>query len=128
MISTKTKKYSRWTKFAVHKILISKKYPYGTNKSIKYFIGYNDYDAIRPPCIKLSQMIRYFECFDGNKTISFKVTDKKLLKNYTKIREKVSNLMDIKFHSEPIYCDNDKKLKIGRDKVNTNFQGKKWKK
>ena len=29
--------------------------------------------------------------------MSFKVTDKRLLKNYTKIWGKVSNLMDIKF-------------------------------
>ena len=61
--------------------------------------------------------------------MSFKVTDKKMLKNYTKIREKVSSLMGIKFDSEPAYGDNDKymktKKKIYRDKVNTNFQGKK---
>ena len=37
-----------------------------------------------------------------------KVTDKKLLKNYTKIWGKVSNLMDTKFDSEPVYGDNDK--------------------
>ena len=30
-----------------------KKEPYGTNKSIKYFIGYNDDDVIRPLYIKL---------------------------------------------------------------------------
>ena len=30
-------------------------------------------------------MIGYVKCFDDNKTMSFKVTDKKLLKNYTKI-------------------------------------------
>ena len=37
--------------------------------------------------------------------------------------------MDIKFDSEPVYGDNDgfikTKVKIYRDKVNTNFQGKK---
>ena len=58
-----------------------------------------------------------------------KVTDKKLLKNYIKIWEKVSNLMDIKFDSEPFYGNNNKyiktKIKIYKDKVNTNFQGKK---
>ena len=56
-------------------------------------------------------MIGYVKCFDSNKTMSFKVTDKKLLKNYTKIWEKVSNLMDIKFDSEPVYGDNDKYIK-----------------
>ena len=61
--------------------------------------------------------------------MSLKVTDKKLLKNYTKICEKVRNLMNIKFCKEFVYGDNDKylkaKVKIYRDKVNTNFQGKK---
>ena len=74
-------------------------------------------------------MIGYVKRFDSNKAMSFKVTDKKLLKNYIKIWEKVSNLTDIKFDSEPVYGNNDKyikaKIKIYKDKVNTNFQGKK---
>ena len=36
-----------------------------------------------------------------------KVTDKKLLKKYTKIWEKVSSLMNIEFDSEPVYGDKD---------------------
>ena len=40
--------------------------------------------------------------------MSFKVSDKKLLKKYNKIRERVSHLMDIKFDSEPVYSDNGK--------------------
>ena len=56
-------------------------------------------------------MIGYVKCFDSNKAMSFKVTDKKLLKNYTKIQEKVSNLMDIKYESEPVYGDNAKYIK-----------------
>ena len=59
----------------------------------------------------------------------FKVVDNKLLKEYTKIWEKVSNLMNIKFDSEPVYGYNDKymktKIKLYGDKINTNFQGKK---
>ena len=106
----KNKKVYKVDDIDVNKILVSKKEPYGTNKSIKYFIGYDD-DDIRPLCIKLPQMIGYVKCFDSNKTMSFKVTDKKLLKNYTKIWEKVSNLMDIKFDSEPVYGDNDKYIK-----------------
>ena len=43
--------------------------------------------------------------------------------------EKVSNLMNIEFDSEPVYGDNDKyiktKIKMYEDRVNTNFQGKK---
>ena len=61
------------------------------------------------------------------KTISFKVIDNKLLKTCI-IIWKVSNLMDIKSDSEPVYGDNDKyvgtKTKICGDKVHANFQGK----
>ena len=61
--------------------------------------------------------------------MSLNITDKKLLKNYTKIWGKVRNLMDIKVDSEPVYDDNDKymkaKIKIYKGKVNTNFQGQK---
>ena len=129
MTSTKTSiQVFKIDEIDVDKILVSKKEPYGTSKSIKYFIGYNDDDVIRPLCVKLPQMIGYVKCFDGNKTMSFKVTNKMLLKRYTKIWEKVSNLMDKKFDSEPFYGDNDKyiktKIKIYRDKVNTNFQSK----
>ena len=56
-------------------------------------------------------MIEYVKCFDSNKTMSFKVTDKKLLKKYSKIWEKVNNLMDIEFDSELVYGDNDKYIK-----------------
>ena len=94
----------------------------------KYFIGYNDNDVIRPLCIKLPQMIGYVKCFDTNETMSFKASDNELLKKYTKIWEKVKNLMSIEFDSEPVYGDNDKykmtKIKLYGDKVNTNFQGK----
>ena len=61
--------------------------------------------------------------------MSFKVSDNKLLKNYTKIWERIRNLMNIKFDSEPVYSDNDKyintKIKLYEDKINTNFQDKK---
>ena len=73
-------------------------------------------------------MIEYVKYFNSNKIMSFKASDNKLLKMYTKIWEKVSSLMNIKFDSEPVYDDNDKyikkKVKIFGDRVNTNFQGK----
>ena len=64
----------------VNKIFVSKKESYGTKNSLKYIIGYNDDDVIRPFCIKLSQMIGYVKHFDSNKAISFKAGDNKLLK------------------------------------------------
>ena len=44
--------------------------------------------------------VRHFK--DGNKTMPLKVTDKKLLKRYIKIWEKISSLMEIEFAKEPI--------------------------
>ena len=79
--------------------------------SLKYFIGYNDDDVIRPLCIKLPQMTDYVKHFDSNKTMSFRVSDNKLLKKYTKIWGRISSLMNIKSDSEPIYGDNDKYIK-----------------
>ena len=37
----------------VDNILVSKKEPYGNKNSLKYFIGCNDNDIIRPLCIRL---------------------------------------------------------------------------
>ena len=95
--------------------------------SLKYFIGYNDDDVIRPVCIKLPEIIGYVKHFDSNKTMSFKASDNKLLRKYNKIWGKISNLINIEFDSEPVY-DNDKyiktKIKMYEDRVNTNFQGK----
>ena len=75
----------------VNNILVSKREPYGTKNSFKYFIGYNDNDIIRPLCIKLLQMTGYLRKFDKNATISFIVKDKQFLKNYTKIWKKLNN-------------------------------------
>ena len=56
-------------------------------------------------------MIAYVKHFDSNKTMSFKASDNKLLKKYNKIWEKIGNLPNIEFDSEPVYPDNDKYIK-----------------
>ena len=65
-------------------------------------------------------MVGYVKHFGSNKTMSFKVSDNKLLKKYNKIWEKISNLMNAEFDSEPVYGDNDKyiktKIKMYQDK------------
>ena len=110
-IFTKTEKLFKIQDIVINKILVSKKESYGTKHSLKYFIGYNDDDVIRPLCIKLLQMIGYVKSFESNKTMSFKVIDNKLLKNYNKIWDKISSLMKVKSDSEPVYGDNDKYIK-----------------
>ena len=55
-------------KLMLTKYQFQKKDPYVTNKSITYFIGYNDDDVIRSLCIKLPQMIGYVKCFEDRYT------------------------------------------------------------
>ena len=113
----------------VNKTVIPKQESYGKKGSSKYFIGYDNNDDLRSLYIKLPQMTGYAKYFDSNKTMSFKVIDKKLIKKYIKIWERVSSFMNIEFDSEPVYDDNDKYIKIKiksyGDKVNTNDQGNK---
>ena len=80
----KNKKSNKIDGIDANKILVSKEEPYGTKNSSKYFIGYNDNDVITPLCIKLPQMTGYVRKFEGNRTMSFKISDKKLLKKYNK--------------------------------------------
>ena len=102
----KNKKLFKIEDIGINKILVSKKESYGKKNLLKYFFGYNHNDVIRPLCIKLLQMIGYVKHLEsGNKTMSFKASDNKLLKNYNKIRKKVNSLMNIKFDNEPVYDD-----------------------
>ena len=47
-------------------LILTKYQFYGTKKSFKYFIGYNDNDVIRVLCVKLSQMNGYAKKFEFN--------------------------------------------------------------
>ena len=52
-----------------NKILVSKREPYGTKNSFKYFIGYNDNDVIKPLCLSLSQITGYTRKSKENTTV-----------------------------------------------------------
>ena len=56
-------------------------------------------------------MTGYVRKFEGNTTISFKVSDKQLLKKHNHIWKRVEKLLTIEFDSEPVYGDNDKYIK-----------------
>ena len=58
---------------------------------IKYFIRHNENDAIRPLCLRLPQMNGYVKKFNENVTMSFRINNKQLLKNYNKIWEKLKS-------------------------------------
>ena len=125
----KNKKIKKIDDINVNNILVSKKEPYSTKNSFKYFIGYNDNDIIRPLCIRLPQMTGYVRKFNENSTMSFRVKDKQLLNNYNKIWEKVEKIMKIDFESKPVYGDDDKyiktKIKTYEKSIITNFHNKK---
>ena len=85
-------------------------------------------------------MTVYINEFDENKnenknknkntiTMSLKVNDKQLLKNYNEIWKKIERLMSIEFDSKPAYGNDDKyiktKIKIYKDSTNKKFCNKK---
>ena len=79
--------------------------------------------------LKVSQMTGYVRKFEGNTIMSFKISDKLLLKNSNEIWKRVEKLLKIEFDSKPVYGDNHKylktKIKIYAGSMITNFQSKK---
>ena len=73
-------------------------------------------------------MTGYTRKFDENATMSFRVNNKQLLKNYNKRWEKVDKLIRIDFESKPLYGDDDKYIKAKIKKyagtMITNFHNK----
>ena len=114
----------------VNKIFLSKIESHGINKSFKYFAGYNVNDVVRPFCLKLSKMTSYIRKFKENITMSLRVNDKQLFKNYNKKWKKTERLMSIDFESKSSYDDDNKyiktKVKIFAGSVITNFHNKKY--
>ena len=112
-----------------NKILLSKKEPYGAKNALKYFIGYNHNDVNRPLCLRLAQMTGYVKKSNEIATMSFRVNNKQILKNYNEIWEKVEKLLRIDFESKPVYDDDDKyiktKIKIYAGSMIINFHNKK---
>ena len=79
----------------IRRIVLSSKHSYGNKGSYKCFIGYiNNCNAFPIPlCIKLPQMIGYTKYFDNNKKyMNLLFHDKKLLKKYNEIWDKISNI------------------------------------
>ena len=108
-----------------------KKEPYGKNNPLKYFIGYNDNDVIRPLYLRLSKMTGYINEFNEKKntvTMSLRVNDEQLFEKYNNIWKKVEKLMIIDFESKPTYGYDDKhtktKIKRHADSIITNFHNK----
>ena len=116
----KNKKQFKIKDIDINKKLISVPEPYVKKNAKKYIIGYID-DVIRPLRILLPQIIGYVKRFDDRKTMSFVADDKELLKEYTKVWEKIRDLTGKK--PEPVYGDKYIKTKIKsyNNDIRTNF-------
>ena len=124
----KNKKLFQIDDIDINKILVSEKEPYCTKNALKYFLGYNDNDVIRRLCLRLLQMTGYTRKFNENTTMSLRVNNKQLLKNYDKIWKKVEKLLNIDFESKPVHGNDDDKYiktKIYAGSAITNFHNKK---
>ena len=77
-------------------------------------------------------MTGYAKKFEFKSTMSFKISDKQLLRKYNQIWKKVEKLLKIEFNSKPVYGDDEKyiktKIKTYGDSVITNFHNKKCQK
>ena len=86
----------------INKILISKPETYENNMR-KYIIGYND-NTISPLQLFLPKMTGYLNIFkDGARKVSFFTNNNEFLERYTAIWEEISDLVNKKFDTDPIY-------------------------
>ena len=56
-------------------------------------------------------MTGYVRKFEGNATMSYKISNKQLLKKYNQIWKRVEKLLKIEFDSKSVYDDGDKYIK-----------------
>ena len=85
----------------INKILISKPKKYENIK--KYIIGYDD-NNIGQLQLFFPKMTGYLNIFgDGTRKMSFISDNNEFLEKYAKIWEKISDLINKKFDSDPIY-------------------------
>ena len=86
----------------IDKVVISSKNSYGKKGIFKYFIEYIT-NYIKSLYIKLHKMNGYVKYFDSNnKYMIFLVHDEELLKKTNEIWDKISNLLQKRFDTEPV--------------------------
>ena len=87
----------------VNQIVVSDKFKHN-KKVLKDFIGYEEGKIVKPLCIILPQMSGYIKYFEnGGKNMSFLIKDDKVWDKYDQIWEVFKDILDINFHSEPVY-------------------------
>ena len=90
----------------IKKILISKPESYNKSNVRKYIIGYSD-NTISPLQLFLPKMTGYLNIFeDDTRKMSFVTDNNEFLERYTTIWEKISDLINKKFDTYPVYNNN----------------------
>ena len=71
----------------------------------------------------MSGYIKYF--YNGGKNMSFKIEDASVYLKYAEIWNKIKDILNVKFHSQPIYVDKyiKTKVKTFNNMINTLFSG-----
>ena len=90
----------------------------------QYIIGYND-NTISPLQLFLPKMTGYLNIFkDGATKMSFVTDNNELLERYTAIWEKISDLVNKIFDSDPIYNNKyiNTKIRSYNNDINSNFR------
>ena len=96
----------------VDQILISDKFKH-TDDGFKYFIGYKEDRIVKPLCIILPQLSGYIKYFEnGGKKMSFVIKDDDVLDKYNSIWSNITKILNIKFHSMPVYDEKYIKAKV----------------
>ena len=107
----------------IDQIVVSEKFKH-SDKSFKYFIGYQEGEIVKPLCIILPQLSGYIKYFkNGDKNMSFLIKDDEVWEKYKQIWDVIKNKLGIKFHIEPVYDKTCLKAKVREfdGKIKTNF-------
>ena len=81
---------------------------------------------IKPLCVILPQTSGYIKYFEnGGKSMSCKIEDEDVYLKYSEIWNKVKSILNVKFHSQPIYDEKyiKTKIKTFNSSINTLFSG-----
>ena len=107
-----------------NKILISKPVSYSKNNMKKYIIEYND-NTIIPLQLFLPKTTGYLNTLeDGTRKMSFLTDNNEFLERYIKIWEKISDLINKKFDSDPVYNNKyiNTKIRSYNNNIMKNFR------
>ena len=109
----------------VNQIVVSDKFKH-SDKSFKYFIGYQKDEIVKPLHVILPQMCRNIKYFESDgKNMSFMIKDDNIFDKYNEIWEKIKETLSIQFHSGPVYDQTYIKAKVREFNgvIKTNFLG-----